>query len=285
MKPGTLRVWSQVHTWSSLASTAFLLILCLTGLPLIFHDEIDALGKAHKIEQWDEAQLVPLDHAVDVALAKRPGEVPIYLSFDEDRPVVNITSGRSADVPEAEMGFQPIDRRGAVAAGGGQTGGVTDFLLDLHKDLLLGQGGMYFIGLVGLLFVAATVSGIVLYAPFARKAGFAKVRRAKAPRIGWLDWHNLVGGVTLAWALVVGLTGTINTLADPITAWWRADALAHLTSGEGGAVQPYRSGLVQKAVANAMARRRACARNSSRFRDRLFRAAITMRCSCKARRR
>jgi uncharacterized iron-regulated membrane protein len=113
---------------------------------------------------------------------------------------------------------------------------------------------MYFVGFVGLLFAVATISGIGLYSPFARKAGFATVRRAKAPRIGWLDWHNLIGGVTLAWALVVGLTGVINTLADPITAWWRADALANLTTGGGNTVQPYRSGLVGKAVANAMAK-------------------------------
>ncbi|WEK46537.1 MAG: PepSY-associated TM helix domain-containing protein [Candidatus Andeanibacterium colombiense] len=254
MKPATLRFWSKIHTWSSLASTLFLLILCLTGLPLIFHEEIDAFGGAHRVERWDEAALVSLDRATDAALAMRPGEVPIYLSFDEDRPVVNITSGPAADAAEADMGFQPIDRRGAVPASGGEGGGFTDFVLDLHKDLFLGVGGMYFVGMIGALFAAATVSGVVLYSPFARKAGFATVRRAKAPRIRWLDWHNLIGGVTLAWALAVGLTGTINTLVDPITAWWRVDALAHLTKGDGRAVQSYRSGLVEKAVANAMAR-------------------------------
>ena len=33
----------MVHTWSSLISTLFLLLLCITGLPLIFHHEIDEL--------------------------------------------------------------------------------------------------------------------------------------------------------------------------------------------------------------------------------------------------
>ena len=32
-----------MHKWSSLVSTLFLLLLCVTGLPLIFHDEIDAV--------------------------------------------------------------------------------------------------------------------------------------------------------------------------------------------------------------------------------------------------
>lgn len=34
MRPGTLRAWSRIHTWSSLVSTVFLLLLCLIGLPL-----------------------------------------------------------------------------------------------------------------------------------------------------------------------------------------------------------------------------------------------------------
>ena len=97
MKPGTLRAWSTVHTWSSLICTLFMLILCLTGLPLIFHDEIEALEGSHAVESWDEAALVSLDEATDAALTMRPGEVPIYLSFDVDRPVVNITSGPTAD--------------------------------------------------------------------------------------------------------------------------------------------------------------------------------------------
>ena len=43
MKARTVRLWSVVHTWSSLISTLFLLLLCLTGLPLIFYHEIDEL--------------------------------------------------------------------------------------------------------------------------------------------------------------------------------------------------------------------------------------------------
>ena len=39
----SLRRWSWIHTWSSLVCTAFMLLLCITGLPLIFHEEIDDL--------------------------------------------------------------------------------------------------------------------------------------------------------------------------------------------------------------------------------------------------
>lgn len=43
MQRSTIRVWFLVHKWTSIISTAFLLMLCITGLPLIFHDEIDTL--------------------------------------------------------------------------------------------------------------------------------------------------------------------------------------------------------------------------------------------------
>ncbi|WP_197489461.1 PepSY domain-containing protein, partial [Bradyrhizobium sp. DOA1] len=43
MKARTVRLWSVVHTWTSQVSTVFLLLLCLTGLPLVFHHEIDEL--------------------------------------------------------------------------------------------------------------------------------------------------------------------------------------------------------------------------------------------------
>ena len=43
MQAKTIRRWSAVHTWTSLICTLFLLLLAVTGLPLIFHHEIDHL--------------------------------------------------------------------------------------------------------------------------------------------------------------------------------------------------------------------------------------------------
>ena len=42
MTPSSIRIWKETHKWTSLVCTLFLLLLCVTGLPLIFHDEIDA---------------------------------------------------------------------------------------------------------------------------------------------------------------------------------------------------------------------------------------------------
>jgi uncharacterized iron-regulated membrane protein len=46
MQRSTLKVWFLVHKWSSLVCTLFLLMLCITGLPLVFWEEISHLTGA-----------------------------------------------------------------------------------------------------------------------------------------------------------------------------------------------------------------------------------------------
>ena len=230
MKTPTIRAWSWVHTWSSLVATAFLLMLCVTGLPLVFTHEIEEVLLDH---QWTPANadgpLLTLDEVLATALSRHPGDMPAFMSFDVDRPVVNVTS-RAPDAPAGAYNFQPIDQTSGDLAPPVAGHPVMEFLLQLHTDLFLGLPGMLFLGVMGLMLVAAVVSGIVLYAPFMRRLPFGTVRSARSARTRWLDWHNLLGVVTAAWVLVVGVTGVVNTLAVPIIAVWKDTALADLTA-------------------------------------------------------
>ncbi|HMM77276.1 MAG TPA: PepSY domain-containing protein [Gammaproteobacteria bacterium] len=255
MSPATLRKWSLIHTWTSLVCTLFLFMLCLTGLPLIFHDEIDA---ALNPEAWTPAraggELLSLDAILARALAERPQEVPLFMSFDEHRPVVNVTTGPSPDAPAAAMHFASYDRTsGAPVPSADRGEAVMHFLLQLHTDMFLGLPGMLFLGAMGLLFVLAVVSGVVLYAPFMRRLRFGTVRAHRSARLQWLDWHNLTGIVALAWMLVVGLTGTINTLADPITELWKRRELADLVAAHRDAGVVLERASLEAAVAAAVA--------------------------------
>lgn len=227
MKSGTIRAWSVIHTWSSLISTGFLLMLCITGLPLVFTHELNEVLLDTPFTPAGEQRL-SLDAILDSHLARHPGEVPAFMSFDEDRPVVNVTS-RDPSWAEGRFTFQPIDATSGEIAPPVAGHPALEFLLQLHTDMFLGLPGMLFLGAMGLLLVAAVVSGLVLYAPFMRRLPFGTLRVDKGPRARWLDWHNLLGAVTVAWVLVVGVTGVVNTLATPILAVWKEDALAGLT--------------------------------------------------------
>jgi uncharacterized iron-regulated membrane protein len=153
------------------------------------------------------------------------------------------------------MTLQILDRRTGEPVGAVETGGVMAFLLQLHTDMFLGLGGMLFLGAMGLAFVLALVSGVVLYAPFMRKLDFGTVRTVRSRRVLWLDWHNLLGIVALAWMAVVGLTGVVNTLATPITRLWQASELADMTRAYAGrpALPPARYGSIDRAMAAARA--------------------------------
>ncbi len=255
MTRNTVRAWSVVHKWTSLVSAAFMLMLCLTGLPLIFHHEIDeALGTHGAYEAPPlGTPTLSLDRMMAVALAERPGEVPLYLSFDEDRPVINVTTGPRPDAADADMHFASFDWTNAQALPPHQEGGVMDFILTLHIEMFMGLPGMLFLGFMGLVVFAAIVSGVVLYAPFMRKLDFGVVRVTRSSRVKWLDYHNLLGVVTVAWLSVVTLTGTINTLSLPIIQYWQADQLAQMTA-------PYRDlpparaeASIQQAIDTALA--------------------------------
>ena len=205
-------------------------MLCLTGLPLIFHDEIDALLNK---DQWQAANpngpRLGLDEILDIARQNRPDDVPIYMSFDIDRPVVNVTTGVTPDVPATGMHFASFDATSGDLVPPADVGAsVMEFLLQLHTDMFLGLPGMLFLGLMGFLFLAATVSGIVIYVPFMQKLAFGTVRRERSKKLKWLDYHNLIGAVTLAWVLVVGFTGVVNTLEVPIIDNWRDREILNL---------------------------------------------------------
>jgi len=82
MMRNSIKQWYLIHKWMSLICTAFMLLLCLTGLPLIFADEIDrALGYSMAPPDLPEtAERADLDTIISAAKARRPA-MPCNLSW------------------------------------------------------------------------------------------------------------------------------------------------------------------------------------------------------------
>ncbi len=259
MKRLTIKLWFLVHKWSGLVSTAFLLMLCVTGLPLIFHDEIDSLvGEDYEATLAGAPSAISgtaLDSMLDVALAERPGEVPLFMAFSQDSPLLTVTTGPAPNAAGADMTLLFLDRATGEVIGPAPSGGVMEFILQLHTDLLLGLPGMLFLGVMGALFVIAMVSGVVLYAPFMRRLPFGTLRTRHSRRVSTLDQHNLLGIVALGWMLVVGVTGVINAFADPLVDDWRNGELAEMTAQYAGdpAIDAEEYGSLDAAMASAQA--------------------------------
>jgi uncharacterized iron-regulated membrane protein len=251
MHSKTIRRWSFVHTWTSLICTLFMLLLAITGLPLIFHHELEhLLGEAPELRELP-ADMPHLDMQQLVAAAEqhRPGEVVQYFGWEADEPngVVAITAATAGTEPNSSYTFMLDARTGEAVEMPAANGGVMMFFLRMHVDMYAGLPGKLLLAFMGFLFVVAIISGVVLYAPFMRRLQFAQVRHERSRRTRWLDLHNLIGVVTLSWALVVGVTGVISACADLVIAAWRAESLASM-------IEPYRdaSPLTNRAPASQL---------------------------------
>src|SRR3546814_19643172 len=95
---------------------------------------------------------------------------------------------------------------------------------------------------MGFLFALSIISGVVLYAPFMRKLDFGTVRRQRSRRLKWLDLHNLLGIVIAVRAVIVALTGVLNTLERPLYETLQAGPLALMTLPSHGLPPPARFG-------------------------------------------
>jgi uncharacterized iron-regulated membrane protein len=254
-----IRTWYAVHKWTSLVCTLFLLVICLTGLPLVFSEEID-----HWLDTDPPYASVPegtpradLDAMVREGRRRWPGQIVTSVFVDDDEPQVLVSMApswqASQDDPKSQHFVKFDAHTGQVIKEsdppGQQRTTFMQLMLALHTDLFVDLPGELFLGFMGLLFVVAIVSGVVLYQPFMKKLPFGSVRVEKSSRVRWLDLHNLLGIVTLGWAFVVGLTGVVNELSTPLFGLWqRTDVRAMLAPWQGSAPpQPSELGSVQAA--------------------------------------
>ncbi|MFM0604531.1 PepSY domain-containing protein [Paraburkholderia sediminicola] len=255
MSHSHFQVWYRIHRWTSLVCTLSLLLLCVTGAPLILKDEIGV---------WTGSTVEPpalpgvttrasIDTMVADARLRRPGDAVRFVSQSDDSPAWFVSLGKRADSNDATAVYKYDARTGHLVHDIAQRSGVMYLIRTLHVDLFAGLPGTLFIGLMGLVFIMSIVSGIVVYGVFMRRLPFATVRHERASRLKWLDLHNLLGIATAAWLLVVGLTGAINTLAIPLLGHWQSTELAAMTApwrGQSAITSP--PGGAQKAIDTAM---------------------------------
>jgi uncharacterized iron-regulated membrane protein len=234
MKTSTIKKWFNIHKWTSLLCTVFLLMLCITGLPLIFSEEIDhAFGNEAKLPVLP-AGTPPIsqDQILQNALAQKPGKVIKYVYWDDEEPhKMGFTMGDTPTSPDDANVFVTMDdRTGKVLESEVNEMDFMTIMYYMHVEMFAGLPGRLFLGLMGILFLVAMVSGVVLYGPIMKRFDFGMIRTEKSSRLRYLDLHNVLGIVTLLWASVVGLTGAINTLAEPALEMWKTNELAQMVS-------------------------------------------------------
>lgn len=275
MTPAALRRWSGVHTWTSLVCTVFLLLICVTGLPLVFMLEISDWTYPDDDPPY-AALPANTPHIALGALAERaktvfPGQIVTNVWEDDDEPMAIVRTAPSWEARDKdwtvarwvkfdirtgrvlEKWQPPAEEEETRSLPRRVVGEVMGWAFRLHTDLFAGLPGELLMGVMALLFIVAIVSGIVLYGPFTRRLDFGELRTDRSRRVRWLDLHNLLGIVTLAWVTVVGATGLLNELAQPLLAAAHSNVESAIRPWA-GRVPPTQAEMVSPQAAFAAAR-------------------------------
>ncbi len=231
MENGLFKTIYRLHRYAGLFVAVHLLVFSLTGIVLLFQDEIQGQGAS---PVPSELSRFTGDHYQKIATA-------LTDAHPNDRLLAFYPDDHNKNLLQTRLGVDgAIQLRGArrlqfdLTTGAALTEPPTtqdDFFswtLRLHRELLLGSNGKLYVGFVGVIYLFMLLSGFYIYGKFMRSRSFGALRGQGLGR--WLDVHKCLGAATFGWGLVVGLSGVLLAWNGVLIKKFQADALAHLSA-------------------------------------------------------
>ena len=224
----SMRIFYQIHRWVSLVCALFFLMLAVTGLPMLFRDQLRA---------WNTVNLPPASAPMPQAEIwnSLPEGFAAIEAYFPNKEVLAVTpnaadgtlyfSVQTRDVKSTarthmRMGGEQImydvrthtafDRKERIY----RHDGVQIFMHTmhiLHVRMGMDTGGRDFLALMCALSVISIVTGIYLYLPMMKSMAFGTHRR-KTSRVFWSDWHKITSIFAGTWATVMCVSGIVIVL-------------------------------------------------------------------------
>ena len=199
------RLSSWIHLYGGLALGGLLIVVSVTGSALVFKDTLDRWLRPDLLRVEPTGERVSLDRMVSAVRSAHP-EATLRLVEMPDHATAPVTVWLAAD--NTHVYVDPY--RGTVLGTRGPQEGIMNTLSALHVEVLAGRAGMTVVGVLGLLLVLLTATGLVLWWPRRVQALWT------ALRISWkhgtlrfnYDLHRAGGFYTTVFLLLTALTGS-----------------------------------------------------------------------------
>lgn len=195
------------HFYAGLFVVPFLIMLSLTGLVMLFDDEIE-MARYQDILQVSVSgqQHAASEQLLAVQTAYPHGNVTQFIPGKE-QGLANRFSVKFEDGSSVFVTFDPYKNQ--VLGEIDRSDSWYQLANDIHGTLLIGDWGDYLIEISASLSILLLVSGIYLWLPRdnATKAGFLKIRLSSGTRILMRDLHANIGGVLSLVLLLFVLSG------------------------------------------------------------------------------
>ena len=221
----TMKRMVAIHGWSGAVLGLLLYVVIFSGAVVVF---------AHEIGSWSVGGVKshqPFERPLDTTLRELAAQVDT--AYHDEISVFSNSAGHlmafyhthaenggTLDDKGIMLELDPtthavISRRegfGSELFGNDPAGALDDFLVDLHVNLTAPEPwGLYLTGLLGLMMLAATISGLIIHRHLIKDL-FVAPRRSSAA-LNARDRHNLAGSWGLPFAFVLAFTGAFLSFA------------------------------------------------------------------------
>lgn len=199
------KAWLGLHAWGGMLFSWLLVPIFVAGSLAVFEPEI-----GHWMRPEIDVGRISPSAAADLA------ELRLQV-VGQAAPMwrVRLPGPREAGVG-VSWGAQPRQLKDELLDADGRPVPVRathggHFFTDFHAELMLGKSGRWIVGAIGIVMLAAIVSGIFIHHRILRD--FFTFRPRANRRRAWLDAHNLIGVATLPFLLLITYSG-VMMLAD-----------------------------------------------------------------------
>lgn len=231
----------RAHRWHSILGLICglnVILLSLTGAALVFHHEIEAAFSPGPDGAWEsvpESGPERLEAVISRIRSLHPEREVVQLRFaDSSGERATLRIGQKDDRIEYLLNVT----RGAFARKS-DANDWPDILWRLHATLFLGLYGQLYLGVIGVLFLASTCLGAYIYAPFMKGVLVGVIRRNGSARLAYADFHKLIGVASLAFNLLMAVTGILLTLGQIAIQIYSYQVVQQLDMRPGEAALPH----------------------------------------------
>jgi uncharacterized iron-regulated membrane protein len=208
------RALFQVHLWTGVGLGLYILVVSVTGSILVFRIELLRAFESETLIVAQRGVRLDQDGIRDAAMAAYPGfQVTQVFEGRQQNQAVEVWMNRDGTLRQRLFDpFTGEDLGDSIPAGIR----FVSWVLDLHDNLLFGEGGRTANGIASMLFTVLTLTGSVIWWPGVRswpRSLYVQVR-SNWKRINW-SLHSAVGFWTLLVVFMWGVSGIYLIFPEP----------------------------------------------------------------------
>lgn len=198
------------HLWLGLLSSSIVFVMCLTGCLYAFKNQIIDFSNRDKVYISPGSEKAMNPDLIQAELLKQNKELT-SLMIPDDKGNSYMIGYRENNLDKSTYYNQYTGEvLGQPDVGSGR---FFEIVLDLHRNLMMGNVGRQIVGASVLMFCILLISGLILWLPKKLKflkQGLTVMFKAKFQRVNY-DLHNALGFYTFLMLFFIAVTGLYVT--------------------------------------------------------------------------